>query len=167
MNKLLTVLSALLFLAIQTTSAQCDPKIVKLQSNKARGLKTNMQAEELAMETVITIDSAKMILTGTFNGETETLEGDIVEVVSCAWSEYLKNGKSEYRIIVSKGGESMKSIMILESENGNTTLTFYEEDKADTKLQFDINEYTVTEIIKPVNSPAQPETKTKKQKRKS
>lgn len=165
MNKLLTVLLALLFLAIQTASAQCDPKIVKLQSNKARGLKTNMQAEELAMETVITIDSAKMVLTGSFNGETETLEGDIVEVVYCTWSEYLKDGKSEYRVIVNKGGESMKSIMVLESENGNTTLTFFEEDKADNKLQFDINEYTVTEITKPVYN--KPEQKTKKQKRKS
>ena len=165
MNKLLTVLSALLFLAIQTASAQCDPKIVKLQSNKARGLKTNMQAEELAMETVITIDSAKLVLTGSFKGETETLEGDIVEIVSCEWSEYLKNGKTEYRIVVDKDGQSMKSIMILESENGNTTITFFEEDKDDSKLQFVIHEYTVAEIIKPATN--KPEQKTKKQKRKS
>lgn len=165
MNKLLTVLSALLFLAIQTASAQCDPKILKLQSNKARGLKTNMQAEELAMETVITIDSAKLVLTGTFNGETETLEGDIVEIVSCGWSEYLKNGKTEYRIVVDKDGQSMKSIMILESENGNTTITFFEEDKDDSKLQFVIHEYTVTEITKPATN--KPEQKTKKQKRNS
>ncbi|RXK62767.1 hypothetical protein ESA94_07155 [Lacibacter luteus] len=167
MNKLFTVLSIVFFLAAQIVSAQCDPKVLKLQSNKARGLKTNMQAEELAMETVIAIDSVKIVLTGSFNGETETLEGNIVEVVSCEWGEYLKNGKTEYRIVVGKDGASMKSIMILESENGNTTLTFFEEDKTDTKLQFVISEYSITEITKPVNTPVQPEKKSKKQKRKS
>jgi hypothetical protein len=166
MNKLIAVLSFVFLLAVQTVSAQCDPKILKLQSNKAKGLKTNEYPKELAMETVVAIDSVKIVLTGSFNGETETLEGDILEIISCKWSEYLKEGKTEYRIIVNKGGESMRSIMILESENGNTTLTFFEEDKSDTKLQLIITEYSVTEITKPVNNTEQPKQK-KKQKRKS
>ncbi|MFY7839754.1 MAG: hypothetical protein ACOVP7_05735 [Lacibacter sp.] len=167
MNKLLTVLLAVFFLSVQTASAQCDPVILKLQSNKARELKTNVQAKEVAMETSIAIDSAKMVLTGSFNGETETLEGEILEIISCKWSEFLKDGKSEYRVAVRKGGEELRSIMILESENGITTVTFYEEDKSDNKLQFDITEYTVTEITKLVNNSVQPEKKAKKQKRKS
>jgi hypothetical protein len=166
MNKLIAVLIFVFLLAVQTVSAQCDPKILKLQSNKAKGLKTNEYPKELAMETVVAIDSVKIVLTGSFNGETETLEGDILEIISCKWSEYLKEGKTEYRIIVNKGGESMRSIMILESENGNTTLTFFEEDKSDTKLQLIITEYSVTEITKPVNNTEQPKQK-KKQKRKS
>ena len=160
------LLFLLVCFSVNELAAQCG-KLTTFKIEKGRDIKNGVASQEIPMDAKMTIDSQRIVLVVSMNGETETLDCEITGINFCEWQEYLKNGKAEYSIMMKIENEGpMKSKFILESENGNTTATFFEEEKPDQKLQFLIAEYTVTEIIIPNSTPDKPFRNSKKTKRK-
>ena len=121
--------------------AQCDTP-VKFKSIKARGLASVSAETEVNLETVITLADGKFVMVGTFQGETEEIGGEILEVLSCEWKKFLVDGKAVYRVLAAKEGqEPMKSILEIVSDNNYPTITIFGEESADSKLKIIVSEY--------------------------
>ena len=151
------------------TYAQCD-KSITLKCSKGRDFKADGSAgQELPIDATITIDQYKIILKATFNGEAETVESDIKEIAFCNWTEYMKAGKTQYKVLSKKGSESTNSIVTVESENGYTKVTFGSDPDTGHRLQFDVAEYTITDAAtnNPLNKPLEKNKKTKRKKQKA
>jgi hypothetical protein len=72
-------LLTVLFLSFHFTYAQCNKKVT-FKCDKGRDFKNGVVDTEMPLESIITIDSVKITLTATLNGQTETLEGEIAEM---------------------------------------------------------------------------------------
>lgn len=165
MKKLL-LLTALLFISFHFTYAQCN-KTVTFKCNKARDFKNGVLHTEMPMESTITIDSGKITLTATMNGETETLEGDITEITVCEWSEFLVDGKTQYKAVLKKTNDQpQESVIDIVSENGNIKISLALASDTSNKLQVDVSEYKVTEPINP-GTKEEPVKKGKKKRKTS
>lgn len=161
------LLLAVLFASCQIAYAQCDKKIA-FKCEKARSFKNGTVGQELPIYATISIENGKLNLTATVNGETETVEGEIKELVVCEWTEFLKNGRTQYKALASKGNENPeRSIIDIESENGYTKITFSSDPDKGSKLQFDVSEYVITEDAAKTVSPTGGEKKSSKSKRRS
>ena len=162
MKKIL--LLTVLFLSFHFTYAQCNKK-VRFKCNKARDFKNGNIETELPIEATIAIDSNKISITASMNGQTETLEGEITEISACEWTAFLVNGKTQYKASIKKPNENTEvSLVDIVSENGDTKITFSSISDSSNKLQFDVSEYLVTE---PPAPPAKEEPGKKKRKRKN
>lgn len=163
MKKLL--LLTILFICFHFTYAQCN-KSITFKCDKARDFKNGMIDTEMPMESIITIDSGKISLTATMNGQTETVEGEIAEVLLCDWKEFLVNGKTQYKAFIKKGNENPEaSLVTIASENGVTKISLSLVSEEGKRLEVDVAEYKITE---PENLPAKEEAKKKgRKKRKS
>ncbi|MEJ8842839.1 hypothetical protein WG954_10635 [Lacibacter sp. H375] len=149
--KKLFLLTALL-VSYNFTYAQCD-RTVTFKCDKARDFKNGVLNTEMPMESTITIDSSKITLTATMNGETETVEGEITEISVCDWKEFLVNGKAQYKALLKKANDQpQESVIDVVSENGNIKISLALASDTSNKIQVDVAEYKITE-------PADPSTK--------
>ena len=161
------ILLVVLFTSSQMAYTQCDKKIA-FKCEKARSFKNGIVGQELPIYATVSIENDKLILTATMNGETETVEGEIKELVICEWTEFLKNGRTQYKALASKGNENPEnSIIDIESENGYTKITFSSDPDKGSKLQFDVSEYVITGDTSATVAPGTVEKKAKKSKRRS
>jgi hypothetical protein len=137
------ILLAGLFALCQITYAQCD-KLVTFKCNKARDFKNDSVNQELPVHATLSFRHGLFNMTATFNGETETVKGEIKEILTCDWEHYLKNGKTKYKVLAAKGDEDPTNAIIeIESKNGNTKITISSDPGTDSKLQFDVAEYSI------------------------
>lgn len=159
-----------LFALCHISNAQCDKKVT-FKIEKVREIKDNNFNHEMSMEVTFVIDKSKIIMTMIADGETHTMEGEITEVTTCEWADYLQNGRTRYKVDLKdeKRGEIIKSIIDIESVNGKTTITGGPESKANQKLEFNVAEYSMAaeESAAPANLPIEKEKKGKKGSRKS
>ena len=135
------VFIVLLFVGYHSVFSQCiKPGIIK--TSKVRALKNGIGEKEMAIEAVITISDTSVVLNITENGETETVESEIVEVSGCAWKEYLRDGSMQLQAMSRKGDErAIKSVIDITAKNGFTTISFSDAAKPGTGLQFDVAAY--------------------------
>ena len=162
MKKLL--LLTVFFTSFYFSYSQCN-KTISFKCDKARDFKNGMIDTEISMESIITIDSGKMTCTATMNGQTESLEGEIVEVLLCDWKEFLVNGKTQYKAFIKKGNENPEaSLVTISSENAVTKISLSMVSEEGKRLELDVAEYKMTE---PETLPAKEEKKKGRKKRKS
>lgn len=127
----------------QSAIAQCD-KNVLFKSSLVREVKDGNPGEEMPIEATLTFKDNRLLMTLQFAGISQTINGSINKVLECKWTEYLKNGKAQYKVLTNKEGESAEDTLItIESKNGQTTITIAGDPDNGTKLQFDIVEYTI------------------------
>lgn len=156
-----------LFAFNQISFAQCDKKVT-FKCNKGRDFKDGSVGQEMPFDATINIEDGKIILVATLNGESETVESEIKEVAICEWSGYLKNGKTQYKALTKRGGENADlSIITIEGENGMIKITFGSDPDTGGKLQFDVEEYTITADVNTNNLPGKTDKKKKRQKKTS
>ena len=159
-----------LFALCHISNAQCDKKVT-FKIDKVREIKDNNFNHEMSMEVTFVIDKSKIIMTLIADGETHIMEGEITEVTTCEWADYLQNGRTRYKVDLKdeKRGEIIKSIIDIESVNGKTTITGGPEAKENQKLEFIVAEYSIAaeEAAAPANLPVEKEKKGKKRSRKS
>ncbi len=159
------ILFTLLFLYFQTIFAQCDKKVT-FTCEKARSYKNGTLAQEKPINATISIDNWKFTLTATMNGRSDTVEGDITEVITCEWTGYLKNGRTRYKALIKHPDQDPENGSIdIESENGYTKITFGGNPVWGEGLQFDVSEYLVTEDPAAATSSSKPGKKSKKGKK--
>lgn len=157
-------LLAVLFISAHLTYAQCDKKVT-FKCDKGRDFKNGVVDTEMPLESIITIDSVKITLTATLNGQTETLEGEIAEVLLCDWTEFLVNGKTQYKAFIKKVNENQEaSLVTITSVNGSTKISLSLISDEGKKVEVDVAEYKITE---PEPLPVKEESKKKGRKRKS
>lgn len=138
-----------LFISFHFTYAQCN-RTVTFKCDKARDFKNGVINTERPMEATITIDSGKITLTATMDGQTETLEGEITEISVCEWKEFLVDGKTQYKAVLKKTNDQpQESIIDIVSENGNIKILFALASDTSNKLQFDVSEYKISESVSP------------------
>jgi hypothetical protein len=138
-----------LFISFHFTYAQCN-RTVTFKCDKARDFKNGVINTEMPMESTITIDSGKITLTATMNGQTETLEGEITEISVCEWKEFLVDGKAQYKALLKKTNDQpQESFIEIVSENGNIKISFALISDTSNKLQVDVAEYKITEPVSP------------------
>ena len=159
-----------LFVLCHISNAQCDKKVT-FKIDKVREIKDNNSGQEMPVASTFAIDKSKIIITLSADGETHTMEGEITEVTTCDWADYLQNGRTRYKVDLKdeKRGEIVKSIIEIESINGKTIITGSSESKENQKLEFIVAEYSIAaeENAAPANLPIEKEKKGKKGSRKS
>ena len=163
------VLLIFLFALCHISNAQCDKKVT-FKIDKAREVKDNNFNQEMPVEATFIIDKSKIIITLLADGETHTMEGEITEVTTCEWTDYLQNGRTRYKVDLKdeKKDGILKSIIEVESINGKTTITGSMESEANQKMEFNVAEYNITEeSAAPANLPIEKEKKSKKGSKKS
>ena len=161
------ILLAVLFAFYQISYAQCDKKIA-FKCEKARSFKNGTVGQELPIYATISIENGKIFLTATLNGESETAEGEITEVVTCEWTEFLKNGRTQYKAVIKKGNQNPENgIMDIQSDNGYTKITFGSDPDTGSKLQFDVSEYVIAADAGANISTGTAEKKNKKSKKRT
>lgn len=159
------ILIVLLFSLYQITYGQCE-KNITFKCLKARSIKAGLIAQELPMDATISIENGRFLLSAAVNGVTETVEGEINEVVICDWQDFMKNGRTQYKALTKKSNEGpQNSIIDIESENGYTRITCSSDPDTGSKLQFDVAEYLILEDPAPINPGNTPKTKTTKKKK--
>ena len=160
MKKLVLVL--MLFVLYQTGKSQCDKKVT-FKFTKGRELKNGAAGQEQPIEATLSFNNTKVTFTASFNGEMASAEGEITEVVSCDWTDYLRNGKTQYKAYMTKPGRSAEKATIdIESENGTTTITLGSDPDTGAKMQLDVAEYILEpEPLAPVKN-VPPEKQQKK-----
>ena len=168
-NKLLMkklVLVLILFVLYQTSNSQCDKKVT-FKCIKGRELKYGAAGQELPIEATLSFENTKVTFTASFNGEIASVEGEITEIVSCQWTDYLKNGKTQYKAYMTKPGQSSEKATIdIESENGATKITLGSDPDTGVRMQLDVAEYVLAEEpLAPAKE--QPAEKQKKKRPKS
>jgi hypothetical protein len=125
------------------SAAQCD-KSVTFKCFKGRSFNNGNAEQEMQIEVVTSIEKGKINVTLTMDRSTATVPGEITEVVSCEWTEYLHNGKTQYKANVSKDGRATEAAIIeIESYNGQTKITFSSDPDTGSKLQLDVADYTI------------------------
>ena len=143
MKKIFLLLPVVFFSLL--SAAQCD-KTVTFKCYKGREIKHGSAGQEMPVEVITSIDKGKINITLTMDRGTATVQGEIMEVVTCEWSEYLQNGKTQYKATVSKDGGAMEAALIdIESYNGQTKITLGTEGDATSQLQLDVENYTIAE----------------------
>jgi hypothetical protein len=143
MKKIFLLLPVVFFSLL--SAAQCD-KTVTFKCYKGREIKHGSAGQEMPVEVITSIDKGKINITLTMDRGTATMQGEITEVVTCEWSEYLQNGKTQYKATVSKDGGAMEAALIeIESYNGQTKITFGSDPDTGSKLQLDVVDYTIVE----------------------
>jgi hypothetical protein len=142
MKKLLLLI--ILFTLSHIGYGQCDKKVT-FKCSKVREFKNGTFGQEHPLEATISINNGKIFITALMNGETETVEGEIKEVSICEWTEYLKNGKTQYKVYMQKGNVGENSLITIESEDGKIKITGSPDPEAGSKLQFDVAEYSIDE----------------------
>lgn len=165
MKKLFLLLGFVTLSAI--SYGQCDQKIT-FKCNKGRFYKNGSYEQDLPIEATLSIDKGKITFIASLNGDAQTVEGEITEVSICEWTEYLKNGKTQYKAYMRRiNEEAENSIIEIESENGNIKITCGSNPDKGSKLQLDVAEYTIAEDGS-VNAPkTEPVKDLKKTKNKS
>lgn len=160
MEKLLLLMA--LFTLSHLCFGQCDKKVT-FKCNKVREFKNGTLGQEHPLEATIFVNNGKIIITASINGETETVEGEIKEISICEWSEYLKDGKTQYKVYMQKGNGGENSIMTIESEDGKIKITGSPDPETGAKVQFDVAEYTIAEEKAAIekNTPIEKVKKTK------
>jgi hypothetical protein len=159
MKKLVLVL--ILFVLYQTGNGQCDKKVT-FKCIKGRELKDGAAGQELPIEATLSFDNTKVTFAASFNGEIALVEGEITEVISCEWTDYLKNGKTQFKAYMTKPGRSAEKATIdIESENGTTRITLGSDPDTGAKMQLDVAEYILEEepLAPAKNEPAEKQKK--------
>lgn len=147
------ILLAGLFAFGQNLYAQCD-KPVTFTSNTARDFKNDRVRMELPVRATITLGNGLFKMTATFEEGTETVEGKIQEISVCEWEEYLKNGRSQYKVLAAKGQEGPQNGTVeIEGKDGSITITMHSDRFANAKLQFDVAEYSIGQAVNQRKSP--------------
>ncbi|WP_132051455.1 hypothetical protein [Pseudocnuella soli] len=160
MKKILLLLPFVFFGLFAT--AQCD-KPVTFKCYKGRQFKNGSAKEEMPFEMTMTIDKGKMNIYMAMDRATSTIQGEITEVLTCEWTEYLHNGKTRYKGKVTPEGGSMQDAYIeIESTNGQTKISFSSTPDDTSKLQFDVVDYTVAEDDAATPKAAEPAKRKKK-----
>ncbi len=142
-------LFALLMVLVSYVSyGQCDKKVL-LTCDKIRMLTYGSVTMEIPVKASISINSEKIIISVLHEGETEVLDTEIKEVLFCSWSEYLKNGKTQYKGATKKGDEQRENSLIeIESEDGHTNVTLCPlPDVKGKKIQFNVTEVSIAEDV--------------------
>lgn len=125
------------------SAAQCD-KTITFKCYKGRSIKNGSAEQEMPVAVSGAIDKGNINITLTMDRATATVQGEITEVVTCAWTEYLHNGKTQYKANLSKDGRAMEAAIIdIESHNGQTIITFGSDPDTGSKLQLDVADYTI------------------------
>lgn len=149
----------------QISFGQCE-RTVTFKCYKGRELKNGSAEQDTPIEATLSISKGKFTLVLSMNGETATAEGEIKEVSICEWTDYLQNGRAQYKADVRKdNGSAENGILEIESSNGNTKITCGSDPDTGSKLQLDVMEYTISEDepVAPVKN--EPIKKGKKGKR--
>jgi hypothetical protein len=157
------VLSLTLLAFYQMDYGQCNQKVL-IKCTSVRHLKDGAVVKEGKMEAAVSIGDGTILLTATDNGQTQTKELEIKEIV-CEWKAYMKNGRAQYKVS-EKGsdGNPHNSIVDVVSDNGYTSITFASDPDSGSKLQFDVAEYSIATDAIINNSPVQPVKKSKKKR---
>ncbi|RPD50907.1 hypothetical protein [Paracnuella aquatica] len=160
MKKILLLLPVILFGLF--SAAQCD-KSVTFKCYKGREIKYGSAQQEMPFEMTLAIDQGKMNIYMAMDRATSTIQGEITEVLTCEWTEYLHNGKTRYKGKVTPEGGSMQDAYIeIESTNGQTKISFSSTPDDTSKLQFDVVDYTITEDDAAAPKAAEPAKRKKK-----
>lgn len=160
MKKILLLLPVILFGLF--SAAQCD-KSVTFKCYKGREIKYGSAQQEMPVEVNMSIDKGKINITLTMDRGTATLDGEITEVITCEWTEYLQNGKTQYKANISKDRSTTEEALIdIESTNGQTKITFSSKPDDISKLQLDVSDYTITEDNTATPKAAEPAKRKKK-----
>jgi hypothetical protein len=150
--------------SINESDAQCG-KATTFKSEKGRDFKNDVIGKEVSLDATIKIDSQRIVLVISMNGETETLDCEIKEFIFCDWREYLQNGKTEYKVLAKIDEETLPSIITIESNNGYTTITFGSDPDDGSKLQLDVSSYTIAETVSEANPPVKGALKKKRSRK--
>ena len=143
MKKILLLLPFVFFGLLAT--AQCD-KSVTFKCYKGREIKNGSAQQEMSFEMTLAIDHGRVNISMTMDRASSTIQGEITEVLTCEWTDYLHNGKTRYKGKVTPEGRSMQDAYIeIESTNGQTKISFSSTPEETSKLQFDVVDYTVAE----------------------
>lgn len=124
---------------------QCDKKVT-FKCKKGRFNKNGSFEQDLPLEATLSIDNGKITFIATLNGDAENVTGEISEVSICEWTEYLQNGKTQYKAYMRRvNGDAENSIIEIEGENGSIKITCASNPDTGSKLQLDVAEYTISE----------------------
>lgn len=160
MKKILLLLPFVFFGLLAT--AQCD-KSVTFKCYKGREIKNGSAQQEMPFEMTLAIDQGKVNISMTMDRASSTIQGEITEVLTCEWTDYLHNGKTRYKGKVTQEGRSMQDAYIeIESTNGQTKISFSSTPDDTSKLQFDVVDYTITEDDAAAPKAAEPAKRKKK-----
>ncbi|MGV3764637.1 MAG: hypothetical protein ACO1NW_00840 [Chitinophagaceae bacterium] len=145
--------------------AQCDKPIL-LKFSKGIEIKNGNPGQEMPFECSLEIADGKVVLTATMEGKTESVEGNITEIVRCDWKAFLKNGITQYKASMKKGEERMENATIeIKSENNYTLVTLASDPDTGSKLQLVVKEYTILEVPDTGTEQREPIAENKEKKR--
>lgn len=155
MKKIFLLLPVVFFSLLSV--AQCD-KTVTFKCYKGREIKNGSAQQEVPFEVNMSIDKGKINITMAMDGNSATMDGEVKEVVSCEWTEYLQQGKTQYKANVNNGdGVTVAAIIEIESNNGQTKITLGTQGDATSQLQLDVENYTIAEdkaVVPQTSAPA-------------
>ncbi|OLY94448.1 hypothetical protein SAMN05444008_10150 [Cnuella takakiae] len=126
-----------------TGYCQCE-NAVAFKCNGGRELKNGVVGEELPFTATLSIAKRKVVFTATINGEANTVSRDIKDIPICSWTDFLQNGKAQYKADLRKEHGDMESALItIESLNGKTKITCSSDPDTGTALQLEVVECTL------------------------
>lgn len=138
-NLILTALFGVLFLA---AAGQCDKKATAKASTGYFVQEGNRQP--IPMEASLTFSKEKVLITIQAGGQSMNVTNTIVEVVSCEWKDFLKDGKAVYRASANKGsGDPEPTTIRINAKDGKTTIYFGDDPDTNEGLELELKEINV------------------------
>lgn len=120
--------------------AQCDKNI----TTNFHGLSEirGGSATPIKAEGTITFDKENIIIKSSVNGREMSIESTIQSITECKWDTLLGTGKTEYKVLSSKGPDEPKddASITLEGVNGKLKVTFR---PPGAELHFLITDYKI------------------------
>lgn len=134
----------LLFIAILSLHfiagfSQCDKK-VSYKSISGRFVQGDTKHPDMALNATIQIDKEKIVFEISIGGNTMTTTSTIKTVETCDWKEYLKSGKSVYKVVTDKEGVFENSIIKVIGKDGKITIYFGSDPDDKGGLELDISD---------------------------
>lgn len=131
---IITLLSFVFF----SSYGQCERKSI-CKSSVGRFVIGDNKQEEMQLEATITIDKENIVINANIGGQATTITNKINSVDSCKWDEYLKTGKSIYRVSTNKGNNVLEnSIIKITGTAGKLTIYFGSDPDEKGGLEFEI-----------------------------
>ena len=121
---------------------QCEKKVT-FTCNQAREIGGDSARKVINVDAVISIVNGTITLSSKINGEIKTVSGDILEVLVCNWTDYLQNGRAQYKAMIKKNDNyKQASTVTIESKGGYSKITFTNSQDSSSQLQFDVVKYS-------------------------
>lgn len=133
-----TIAVTLLSFVFFSSYGQCEKKSI-CKSVVGHFVNGGNKQEDMQLEATITIDKENIIINANMGGQDLTITNKINSVESCEWDEYLKKGKSIYRVSTNKGGNIWEnSIIKIIGKDGKLTIYLGSDPDEKGGLEFDI-----------------------------